>query len=223
MLIKLAKQYNGFADKFSILHGRLDRITNRHYYSLFDNIRDKKLLDLGCGEGKDLKSFKSKGAQVFGVDSSENMIKVIRTKLSGDFRIGFFEELPFGKDFFDIVASKYALQTAENIEDVYKEVTRVLKIDGIFCFLVTHPIRQFMEKKKMNKDYFKKELVNSIIFNGALTVQEPTHTFLEYFSPYFMKHFQILSYDEVFDPSNAEMVEGSKYPAFFVIKAQKIK
>ncbi len=80
-----------------------------------------------------------------------------------------------------------------------------------------------MEKKKKRKDYFKKEIVESVLFDGFITVEEPTHTLEEYLSPWFLKNFDVMTFEEHFDPYAAEMVEGSSYPGFFILKAQKRK
>ena len=220
---KNLKQYNYFAKHFAVLHSNLDKLTNKCYYLRFKNLlKRKKVLDLGCGEGKDLKFFLNKGAKIYGIDSSEKMIELASKNLpDSEIKLGYFEKIPFGNSSFDVVASKYAFQTSKKIDIIYKEAYRVLKKNGTFVFLVVHPIRQFMEKKKKKKDYFKQEIVHSVLFGGKLTVKEPSHSFLEYLSPYFLKHFELIDYDEKFDPSNAEMVEGSSYPAFLIIKAKK--
>ena len=71
------------------------------------------------------------------------------------------------------------------------------------------------------KDYFTQEVVTSNLFGGAITVYEPSHTITEYLNPEFLKNFDINFYEEKFDPSNAEKVEGASYPAFFCMSAKK--
>jgi hypothetical protein len=106
--------------------------------------------------------------------------------------------------------------TSENLEPIFNEVHRVLKSKGVFVLLVTHPIRQFYEKKKQDKDYFKKELVDSLCFDGALTFKEPSHTLMEYFSTFVLKNFTLEAYDERFDPAAEKIVDT--YPGFVIFK-----
>ncbi len=61
---------------------------------------------------------------------------------------------------------------------------------------------------------------DSVILNGTITVQEPTHTMNEYLSEYFLSYFTVEKFIELEDPT-AEKVEGRKYPGFFIIKARK--
>ena len=149
-MVSQNKQYNKFAEEFNGLHKGLDKVTNLSYYSYFDeNLKNKTLLDLGCGEGVDIKYFDKLGANSYGIDSSEKMVEISNKKYeksNNKIRLGYFENIPFKDNTFDVVCSKYSIQTSENIEPIYREVKRVLKKNGEFIFLVVHPIRQFIEK-----------------------------------------------------------------------------
>ena len=76
-----------------------------------------------------------------------------------------------------------------------------------------------VDKKKSGKNYFKKELVESYIFDNSIKVIEPSHTFEEYFSPSFLVNFTIQGFEEGFD-SGAEQVNGDYYPAYFILDAR---
>ena len=84
------------------------------------------------------------------------------------------------------------------------------------CILVTHPIRQFYEKKIVGKDYFKKEIVESLCFDGAVTFKEPTHTLQEYLSPFMLNNFILEAYSEDFDPAAEKIVDV--YPGFMILR-----
>lgn len=113
------------------------------------------------------------------------------------------------------------MQTSAEIAPIYDEAARLLKKGGHFAFLVTHPIRQFIEKKKTGKDYFKKEIVESVIFAGAITVYEPTHTLREYLGKDFTKHFSLIALEEGPEFPAAEKIGGDNYPTYLIIVAQK--
>jgi ubiquinone/menaquinone biosynthesis C-methylase UbiE len=147
------------------------------------------------------------------------MVRLAREKNpNGVIAVGSFDKIPFKDQSFDFVVSKWALQTADLIDPIYKEIVRVLKPGGRLIYLACHPIRQFIEKKRKGKDYFKKEIVESVFFDGQITALEPSHTFNEYLSPFFFKNFELEAYEEGFD-SGAEKVDGDIYPSFFIIKA----
>ena len=182
MKTNLSEQYNNFANIFSKTHDNGNKFTNQIFFNQLRSggLQDKKILDLGCGDGTDMQYYKYRFSNnVFGVDASEKLLEEARSK-SLDARFGYFDNLPFSDQIFDVVISKYALQTVDEFNNTYQEVARVLKKSGLFVFLVVHPFRQFFEKKSNQKNYFDKKIVNSVLFNGKVVVEEPTHTVQEY-------------------------------------------
>lgn len=217
-----SKQYDSFAKKYSeiFIENNLDSIAA--YLRNFDfSLEGKKVLDLGCGDGFDLTQMKLRGAEIYGIDSSEEMVKIATGKNpEGIVKVGCFENIPFPANFFDLVISKWAFQTSADIDPIYQEINRVLKSNGQLIYLSGHPIRQFIEKKQKSKNYFKKEIVISTFFDGQVTAKEPSHTLNEYLSPMFFQYFTLDSYEEGFD-AGAEKVDGDIYPSYFIIKAHR--
>lgn len=221
----LAKQYNNVADDFSKnqdLGENSNRFNREVFYSHLDFLNPgMKLLDLACGDGTDLVYYKKLGADIYGLDASEQLLKIARQKLpDGKLKVGLFENIPFEDNYFDVVLSKYAIMTSVNMKTVFKEIHRVLKPGGMMMYLVTHPFRQFFEKKDEKADYFEQKIVDSHILANTVTVQEPTHTMGEFLSDFLFKNFDVQSYDERWDPA-AEFIDGKKYPGFFIVKAKK--
>ncbi len=226
----LSKQYNNFADDFSRLSGDLDTVdpalnnstSINAFYGMIDFLEQgTKLLDVACGDGTDLVHYKSLGADIYGVDSSEEMIALAKAKNpEAVLEMATFDALPFPDNFFDAVVSKYAIQTAPNIEPAFSEIHRVLKPGGVLMYLAVHPFRQYLERKEIDGDYFSQTVVDSIIFGGAVHLKEPTHTMNEYFNKDFLSKFDVVDYKEVWDPA-AEQINNAKYPGFFILKARK--
>ena len=221
---KLSEQFNDFAEDFSQKAAIQNKDSIVAFYNEFTfPLQGKTLIDLGCGDGADIKKFLAMGAIVSGVDASEKLLDLARKQIANTtLKLGLFEDTPFEDEQFDIAASKYAFQHSAQIEPIFREIYRILKPNGMLVFLVGHPMRQYIEKKKPQKNYFKKEIVHSLILDGTITVQEPTHTFMEYLSPYFLEHFELLSFVEGHDPA-AEKIDDDTYPGFLVIKARKRK
>lgn len=216
-----AKQYDAFAKKYSevFVENNQDSIT-AYFRHLDIPLEGKSVLDLGCGDGYDLSQIKLEKAAIFGIDASEEMVKLAQQKNpEGMIKVGLFEEIPFQDHLFDVVISKWAFQTSANIDPIYHEIARVMKPNGQLIYLSSHPIRQFIEKKRKNKDYFKKEIVESVFFDGQVIAKEPSHTLNEYLSPTFFEYFTLESYEEGYD-SGAEKVDGDIYPSYFIVKAR---
>lgn len=223
--MNLAKQYNNFADDFSKNHsvGENSNNSNREiFYSHIDFVKPgMKLLDLGCGDGIDLNHYEELGADVYGLDASEELIEIAKKRLpKGKLVVALFEDIPFEDNFFDVVLSKYAIMTSMDMEPVLKEVHRVLKPGGIMLYSVTHPLRAFFEKKEAKADYFEKKIADIRILGNTVTIQEPTHTMKDFLSDFLFKNFDIQAYDERWDEA-AEIIEEMKYPGYFILKAKK--
>jgi ubiquinone/menaquinone biosynthesis C-methylase UbiE len=217
------KQYNNFAEGYSENIQQLNSVSRESFFGVVGSeLKDKSVLDVACGDGTDGKIYKDMGATYAGVDISEENIRVAKTlDNQSEFLVGRAEELAFTNESFDLVVSKYAIQSFLDIEKFYKEVHRVLKPGGKFIFLGTHPTRQFIEKNKVSKDYFKSEIVESTIFNGKIKLEEPSHTFNEYLSAQFLKDFDLRSFVEKEEFPGADRIGEDNYPCFFIVESVK--
>jgi tellurite methyltransferase len=104
---------------------------------------DMRLLDAGCGGGRNLIYFLRSGYDVFGVDESNRSITQVRElastlapHLSADnFRVEAVEEMSFDDASFDIVISSAVLHFASDEghwQRMVNEMWRVLKPGGMF-------------------------------------------------------------------------------------------
>lgn len=110
--------------------------------------KSMKILDAGCGEGRNAVYFINQGYQIFGIDPNETAIQYCRFRaksLNPDFdihrfRVGKLEEIPFHAGAFDAVICSAVLHFADNVDNFWKmvlEISRVLKPGGIFWFRMT--------------------------------------------------------------------------------------
>lgn len=120
------------------------------FIALLGDIRNKKILDLGCGNGDLCKQLTKKGALVVGLDGSANMIK----EAKHNFKNGTYvvcdvlhEPLPFRKSSFDVVTAKMLLDIVSSMQTVSIKAMQVLKKKGLYVIEVPHPIRPFVVKK----------------------------------------------------------------------------
>jgi ubiquinone/menaquinone biosynthesis C-methylase UbiE len=111
--------------------------------SLLEDIKGKKLLDLGCGPGVLAKLLQSEGASVSGIDISAKMIEMARANAHGiDFKVGSGYRLPYPPESFDIVLAAYSMEYFEDLNKVLREIKRVLKKNGRFVFSIPTPIQE---------------------------------------------------------------------------------
>jgi malonyl-CoA O-methyltransferase len=94
------------------------------------------VLDLGCGTGYCLSSFR-RSWQTVGLDLSFGMLGVARGRAVPGV-IGWLaadaEQLPFCDQAFDLVVSNLSIQWCSDITGLFRELCRVLKPGGTCCF-----------------------------------------------------------------------------------------
>lgn len=219
----LATQYNGISEKYESLRLSFNQVSDAIFIKMLSRFisQTTHAIDFACGDGDMIKYLQEMSIACVGVDSSSDMVALAQKNTNADIRCEDFTETSFASESFDLITSKWAMQTSVEIAPIYKEAARLLKKKGYLAFLVTHPLRQFIEKKKTGKDYFKKEIVESVIFAGAITVHEPTHTFREYLGKDFTKYFSLVDIEEGPEFPAAEKIGGDNYPTYLIIVAQK--
>jgi len=109
------------------------------------DVGGKRVLDLACGEGYFSRYFTEEGADVTGIDISEEMIRAaveeeMRSPLGIEYHVADAADLGIlGSGSFDAVISFMALMDMPNYESAIREVARVLKFGGRFVFILIHP------------------------------------------------------------------------------------
>ena|ERR1700744_2438213 len=107
----------------------------------FDNC--KKILDAGCGGGRNLVYFLRNGFDVYGADPNPQAIEAVKELAKNlapaipqsNFQIAPAEDLPFETDYFDLVISSAVLHFARDenhFESMLKGMWQVLKPGGNF-------------------------------------------------------------------------------------------
>lgn len=100
-------------------------------------VRDKTIIELGCGDGRDALFFCKMGARVLAVDQVDAGIKNrIDNGIDGlTFIESDFTSLPEQEGEFDIVYSRFTLHSVskEQQDRTLKWGASALKSDGIFC------------------------------------------------------------------------------------------
>jgi SAM-dependent methyltransferase len=114
------------------------------FRELLPDLRDKRVLDLGCGFGWHCRYAREQQARsVVGVDLSEKMLERARARTSDptiEYRRIAIEDIDFPTGSFDVVLSSLALHYVERFDLVCSQAQRCLTVGGSFVFSVEHPI-----------------------------------------------------------------------------------
>lgn len=170
------------------------------------NIKNKKILEIGCGGGVDFKIFEQQGAEVFGVDPSEVMVSAAKKKVGNreNIQIGEYDQLPFPSKMFDIVFGRFSLHYLNSFDKAYKEIHRVLILRGRVLLIVDHPA--FDLTYLLEKGHENNELISIELYENKTRVSFPPHTLSDYFSTTFFKLFDLTALEEY---SEEELAKGN--------------
>jgi SAM-dependent methyltransferase len=118
-----------------------------HMIDAFGGVHAQSVLDIGCGTGGNLPFLKAYGAQVSGLDLSEEAIALARQKFpDGDFRNGDINELGrlYAAESFDLISDFNVLYHAWVKSDLQsmRDIHRLLRPGGVF--IMTEPAFTFL-------------------------------------------------------------------------------
>ncbi|MFB4211486.1 class I SAM-dependent methyltransferase [Shouchella sp. JSM 1781072] len=143
------KRWNHFADTYAAQHteqGDLHKevFLNPTLLSLMGTVKNKHVLDAGCGEGYLSRILANSEAHVTAVDYSSRMIEIAKGRtpqhLSIEYKHGNCEDLDFlGDERFDLIISNMVIQDLPNFEKAFQEMYRLLVDGGCFIFSILHP------------------------------------------------------------------------------------
>lgn len=137
--------YDGIADWYdTYIYGQQSRYSQEAAGLLGELLGagPGRLLDQGCGGGRWLELFAQLGWSVVGVDLSEDQLRVARPRAEAagaELVCGDATHLPFVDESFDAVVATGVSTDIEPYERLLGESARVLRANGRFVHLGTHP------------------------------------------------------------------------------------
>lgn len=211
-------------------------------FRLLRNVKNKKILDLGCGQGYFSRLLTKQGGIVTGVDLSKDLIGIAnqRNQEQG-LKIKYFvsdaanlKDLQDNK--FDIAISNMALMDIKNVDKTIKECSRVLKKNGHIIFSIVNPIFSIFERSKDDNGYFLKLMkykTNSTMTNENRWCNFKTvhyHRSIGYYINLLSNNgFYITNYEEIATKYfKGELIKDKdffdfiqEFPSFLIVKAIK--
>ena len=129
------KQAREYDERDTVYYSREGKISCRDIAAMLKKERYESLLDVGCGTGFLLDLLAETGRRrLFGLDLSEEMIKVARGKNipGATFLQGSADSLPYLDESFDVVTCSQSFHHYPHQERAVAEAYRVLKRGGLY-------------------------------------------------------------------------------------------
>ncbi len=165
----------------------LDQILKKRY------LKNERILDAGCGTGRNLYWFYKNKFEVFGVDVDSDTINFAKNAYplqSFNFKVSTVESLPFADCFFDHIICSAVLHFAKNVEqfeNMIAELVRVLRPNGSLFIRMTSNIGDanyftylnngiYLLNDNTERFLLTPTLLDKIIVNRKLNFLEPIKT-----------------------------------------------
>ena len=94
------------------------------------------ILDLGCSSGGFLAGLSNSSWRRYGIEMSDAVAKMARTKSGAEVFVGDIVDAPFAAESFDAITCFHVLEHLYQPQAVFKKVSEWLKPDGIFYMMV---------------------------------------------------------------------------------------
>ncbi len=166
--------------------GKYAAVRSTYHYVIDEALRYhfQSWLDVGCGTGALLSMIaeQRKDIKLFGIDLSEEMIKVARANLgeAADLRVSNSEKLPFEDNRFDLITCTFSFHHYPNPKAVLTEMKRVLSQKGKLIIVdpvLFTPLRQIFNllaplRGEGNVRFYSKNEMYSLVKSSGLKVSK---------------------------------------------------
>ncbi len=110
-------------------------------------MRFERILEIGCGTGKNTAFLSGISTSVLALDFSEKMLKKAKQKkFAGEVtfaRADITQPWQIAQNMFDLISCNLVLEHIEDLTFIFSEAARVLKAPGYFFISELHPFRQY--------------------------------------------------------------------------------
>ncbi|HEX4863684.1 MAG TPA: class I SAM-dependent methyltransferase [Acidimicrobiales bacterium] len=203
---------------------------------LLGDLKGKRVLELGCGAAQCSIAFAKHGATAIGVDFSSEQLALARElaereEVRVELRHGDMADLAFLRaDSIDLVFSAFAFGYVEDLNRVFRQVHRVLKVGAPLVFSLPHPATHLIDDGStdaglsIRRSYFDRRPIESSW--GGIRTTGYHHTFADLYMGLARSSYRV---DLVLEPEPAAGAPRSPWwresmayvPPALIIRARK--
>jgi ubiquinone/menaquinone biosynthesis C-methylase UbiE len=143
---EIAAAYNDWAETYDAVPNRTRDLAAEALRQVDLELDGRKVIEVGCGTGRNTVWLAKRAAEVVGMDFSDAMLAKARGRVNNP-RVRFVQHdvsvtWPFADASADAVVAMLILEHVEYLEPVFVEIARVLRSGGQFLLCELHPMRQ---------------------------------------------------------------------------------
>lgn len=211
-LLKNSKAYyedNDYYEIFSIAEDGENKVSNY----LKELVKDKIVLDAGCGTGKFLNVLENSSSKYIGIDLSNYQLEKARQKSkksTSEFICSNLTNIPLNDNSLDLIISTWVLGTITDLDEREKclnELKRILKPNGIIILVENDENSEFEEIRGRTKDNRTRDYNNWIQSNNFIE-EKKINTYFDFNSLDIARDcFKVIYGDEVATKINSNKIE----------------
>jgi ubiquinone/menaquinone biosynthesis C-methylase UbiE len=141
--------YNRWADSYDNVVNKTRDLEQSAAKSLLANADFSRVLEIGCGTGKNTVWMAEKAAELLAIDFSEEMMNVAREKIKTSNVL--FRQADITKEWkfpnVTLITCSLVLEHIENIDFIFQEVAKTLEPGGCFYLCELHPYKQLQASR----------------------------------------------------------------------------
>lgn len=139
--------YNIWAEQYDTNFNRTRDLEGIALRSTLKQIQFDRVLEVGCGTGKNSEWLVQQAHEVVGVDFSEEMLAKAKTKVTAG-NIQFIhaditKAWAFSKQTFDLIIFSLVLEHIQNLDFIFEQLCRKLSAHGHIYIGELHPYKQY--------------------------------------------------------------------------------
>lgn len=196
--MSIQKAYNSWANIYDSNQNKTRDLDKIATIKSLSNYNFDKVLELGCGTGKNTEWLVEHAQLIIGLDFSEEMLKKASEKIKSDKVI--FQKADLTKNWnvpnssIELVTCSLTLEHIKDLNFIFKQAYLKLRSKGFFFISELHPFKQYSgTKARYETDHGEEEL------------EVYTHHISEYLNTAKSTGFTLIDLQEWFDEDNKDL------------------
>ena len=190
--MRIENAYNIWADHYDTNANKTRDLDTISTIETLGTVEFSRVIELGCGTGKNTNYLLKKADRVIGIDFSEKMLDKAKTKVQ-DNRVTFQKadlttEWQIENDDADLITCSLVLEHIKDLEFIFNQANLKLKTNGLFFISELHPFKQYSGTKAR----YETE-------NGTQELETYVHHISEYLNVAINNGFELVKLKEWFD------------------------
>ena len=156
-----------------------DTSDNKYIDAFLESLQGTKILDAGCGNGKDCKYISEKGFDINGIDLSVGMLNIAKEKVpNGKFEIMDITDITYPEDSYDGIISNCSLFhiPVEELPKTLESFRKILKPNGKLLLILQEGTGEMMVEEPYRPgvhiymNYFSTEQIQELLYEYGFEI-----------------------------------------------------